>query len=85
MDGDGPKFHDLTTSTGHAMTDAIAAGSVLMQAGTHPPNSSPAASSEGLGVRPGFLQLDLTGGWQQHEQEAIEAASAPGCARERAG
>jgi hypothetical protein len=41
MNGDGPKFYDLTTSTGHAMTDAIAAGSILMQEGTHPPNSSP--------------------------------------------
>jgi hypothetical protein len=46
---------------------------------------SPAASTEGPGIQPGFIQLDLTGGWLQHEQKAFEASSTPGFARERAG
>jgi hypothetical protein len=39
--GRGREFHELTTSTSHAMTDAIAAGSILIEEGTHVPNSQP--------------------------------------------
>jgi len=53
--------------------------------GLCPATKQPHQRKYGPGVRPGFLQLDLRGGWQQHEQEAIEASSAPSCARERAG